>query len=723
MIHMPMNFLDVPVPRRTNSEKTTCRVVVVLGGVKDSLLRYYLSLPDLLVILFDNVVEVERKRELHKGKPLIAFSLGENETTRSVYSDASDERRIASMGQASTSLAGGFCGQGTNAELAARMALNASSIRDFCNSLPDLAFVGTKGKLGRVILDVKASTSGAVGNGARPVIIDAIVGSLLRLGIPVEVRQDLLGPMTFACTARRARPNYAVALLKTLYRMLKPPEPSRYLETTRLDLHNLPPVSENSNLRDGWILADEVARDSQAMVQYLDMTCPNMAGDGATGNISYRVTDFMTGLDRAQDIAGPAASNLSASLQNLIDNIIPDPLLLHEMSWEDNSRQQKRESVEQILERFFYSTDESVLDAIAKPEASFHFRNEMTSSDKIIFQLERLSTDFAVTPVSLEDFELRLKLISTFEDRLNEEIAIVTEDIESVSQKIEVANTKFEPISYRVRHQYRPKKRLLSKLELVLDVLRENWDRMHKLNAESQALSRALSSVVHEKKHHKERLESILQVLESHVPKSLLAEKLESVSTLKLPQAFPKLLRIPELSAVDQLDLLSSFAGSVTARGLAKCVGINSDRLEDIARAIVYGSYDVESPSHDARIRQSASDKVIYAIPPMEPKLEASLTEILLRLHPGAKVTFYDTLMFGGNVMRMRIQRFSCVGELFTGLVGHDLKVGLEDPLAALDSAEVEEMLRFFNARIEGDRVVFPEARRHESRRLNGEAY
>ena len=711
MSRTSMNFSLVPRALREAASKGVFRVVVIIGGVKSSLLRYYLSLPNVIVIVIDNAVEIYRLRARFRGKRFISFVLGEGHTTRSAYSRATDERRLSSELTASTNFAGGFGSRGSNAEIAAELLVATHAFQDFLASLPDEAFARTKGKLHRIILYVAGSLAGAAAAGAKPVLLSAIVPGLLQIGIPVEVRQDLLGPMTFACVAKRARPNYAVSLFKTLYQMLKYPGTSHDLATHCLSLHNLPPFFDDVYLRDRCLLLDAVGLDSIPMEQYGDLVGANFANDGVTGSISHRVVDFMIGLDTAQHIAGPAASNLSAELKNRLEEILPDPLLVKDLTWSDESREQKRETIDEILDRFSISDDQSIERAITKAPASYRFHIQMLSGSNVEFPLDRLSTDFAVTPESLEEFDQRMRLIRTFQERLGEEEDIVRVDLDDVGPKIETATKRLHRLLYKLRDRSRLSGSQFAKLRLVAEVLRENWDRLHKLNAELQAIERASSNVDHEWDHHHGTLQAILKTLESHIPTSMLAEKLTSVATRPLNESFPQLLRIAELPIADQIDALCSFAGSITTQGLARCVGSSSDRLEDIARAFKYGRYDIESPSHDARVRECASDKVIYCSPSMEPKLEASFTKILHTLEPNATVTFYDTLMFGACVMRIRFQRFSHVGELFTGLVGHDLKVGLEDPMAALDSAEVAEMLRFFGARIEGDRVVFPEPR------------
>ena len=485
-----------------------------------------------------------------------------------------------------------------------------------------------------------------------------------------------------------------------------------------LEIHNLPPFQDDVEQRDSCLLSDTVAMDSIQMQQYLRMVTPNLANDGETGTISSRVVDFMTGLHPLHDLAGPSAAFLFSELQATLSNIQPDPLLIKgNLQWHDESTEQERQDLDKIIDSIDDLNDESLEEAIVKPPALYRFQNHLLTATRVQFWLERLSTDFAVTPQSLAEFGQRMRLIRTFQQFLNDERAIVDDELRIVTGKIANITDRLHALLLKLRQPGASSSgRLIRNVTLVAEVLRENWDRWNQLTAEQQALDRAQRSANHEWEHHHGTIEAILTTLESYIPTGILEQTRSTVATQRLSSVFPVLLGLPEMPHTDQIDLLCGITSSVNSRGLARCVNSSSDRLEAIARQIVFGEYTIESPSHGARLRQFISDKVIYALPPMEPELEYALARLIRQLQPKARVTFYDTLSFGAPVMRIRFQRFSHVSELFSGLVGHDIATAINDPRAPLNSPDLSAALSFFNARVEGDRVVFPVAPRVETR-------
>lgn len=715
---MQVNYSVVPNILRPKPVDGVFRIIVPIGGVKSSLMRYYLSCPNLLLNVIDNALEIYRLREKFRGKSFVSFVAGDGETTRTLHRNSPEAVREASLTTANASLFDGFGARADNAARAAEELVASEEFQLFLASLPDEAYIRTKGKLSHIELHLFGSDAGAACAGAKIVLAKAMLRPLLQIGLPVDCHLNLLGPMTFAGISKRARPNAAVSLLKALHFILDNSDRDFDLAAKFLEIHNLPPFQDDVEQRDSCLLSDTVAMESIQMQQYLRMVTPNLANDSETGTISSRVVDFMTGLNPLRDLAGPSAALLFSELQTTLSNIQPDPLLIKEnLQWQDESTDQERQDLDKIIDSIDDLSDESLEDAIVKPPALYRFQIHMLASTGVRFWLERLSTDFAVTPQTLAEFDQRMRLIRTFQQFLNDERAIVDDERRIVTDKIANVTDRLHALLPKLRQPGASSSgRLIRNLTLVAEILRENWDRWNQLTAEQQALDRAQNATDHEWAHHHGTIETILSTLESYIPTGILEQTRSTIATQRLSSVFPLLLGLPELPRTDQIDLLCGITSSVNSRGLARCVNSSSDRLESIAHSIVFGEYTIESPSHGARLRQFISDKVIYALPPMEPELEHALARLIRQMQPKATVTFYDTLSFGAPVMRIRFQRFSHVSELFTGLVAHDLAKAMKDPRAALNSRDLSAAIQFFNARIEGDRVVFPVALCDETR-------
>ena len=480
-----------------------------------------------------------------------------------------------------------------------------------------------------------------------------------------------------------------------------------------LEIHNLAPFQDNVKLRSECLLLDSVYSEAIQMEQYRNMETPNHANDDRFGTITSRTVDFMSGLDRLVDIAGQSASNLLVSMTDRLTGIKPDPRLIEDQQWLDASVELDREEISDVIDRLGEVDDELLLIAITRPAARHYFQLNLITPSYGEFVLEHLSTNFATTPQSASEYEMRLQLLASFRNELDGESAVVSELLEEVDQGIDELQEKIAKWLREVRRgRISPEQKHIDRFEKAAHKLQEYSDRKELLAAEELALMRATTVVQHEWELHVNRIEELRTILHSHVPKGTLKEEFSLVATSSLDEAFRRALTLPQISRDEQIDVLCSMATTVSLHGLQRCVNAADDRLDSVAPRIAYGDYTIQSPGHGDRVRPSESDKVIYSLPPMEPQLETQLEEEIRKLQPDAKVTFYDTLTFGAAVMRIRIQRFSRLEDIFGGLTGADLIGAVKDPLAGLNSPDGFKSLEQLGMRVEGNRLIFPDEQR-----------
>ena len=200
---MHFNYSVVPKILRAKPVDGVFRIIVIIGGVKASLMRYYLSCPNLLVIVIDNALEIYQLRAKFRGKHFVSFVLGDGETTRTLHRNSPDAVREASLTTAATSLFDGFGARLANAARAAEELVASEEFQLFLASLLDEAYIRTKGKLSHIELHLVGSKSGAACAGSKIVLAKAMLRSLLQIGLPVDSHLNLLGPMTFAGISKR----------------------------------------------------------------------------------------------------------------------------------------------------------------------------------------------------------------------------------------------------------------------------------------------------------------------------------------------------------------------------------------------------------------------------------------------------------------------------------------------------------------------------------------
>ena len=692
--------------RRANTNRRF-RVIFVLGGIKAVQLRYFLRLQNALVVVIDNAAEIEALREKHRNRRFHSFVIGDGETTRTLHETSTESVRKASEMVANSSSESGLGARIANATQAARKLVDSVQFGKFLRSLPDEALLQCGGMVSHICYELYGSISGAVFNGAAPVVSDATLPFFERLGVPIDVRFNMLESTTFAGLSERARPNAGSALVSAVHRALTGAITARRRVSYYLDLHELRPVLDNSDERDACLLQDVVAMDSTLMGQYMAMVASNHANDDEFGNIRSRVVDFMDGLDPRSDIASQVATNLRAELLDAFDDVNADPLLVDDMVWRDESISQPREELSAIFDRMQESDTEALLQAIAKPPAKYRFQINMQTAHGVEVVPEYLTSTYAVTPKQVHEFRHRMQLLHTFQHLLRRDKAPVDVELNDIDNALDTLYDRFKRLHVKLMEgRYWFRWWLVRQLQSLGEEIRDYSDRWNPLHAEQQALHRALSTTDHECNHHQRKLDEMETTLYAYVPRGSMTKPSNFVSTQFLVDAFPELLAISELPEWEQLDLLCGFAGSVNPAGLASIVKSADDRLEQIAHNIVFSEYPIQSPGHGGSVL-TYFDKVIYAIPPLEAQIEVQLREQIMRLQPQARVVFCDTLAFGATVMRLRFQRFSSVQDLFQGLLASDVYDAYTDPRSGLNSIDDFDSFKSLGGTIVDGRAEF----------------
>ena len=696
-------------PQRSAISSREFRLNTVMGGVKKGLISHLLLQPNSVLLVIDNAKEIEELRRKHQGKHFVSFVLGEGETTQSLHAGSNEQVKAASQLTANCSIEDGLGARPANAKRAAEILVETKEFQEFLKQLPNMADSLCGGMVGHINKHDYGSLSGAVFSGAREVITDATLPSLLRLNVPVDVRINVLGSTTFAGLSDRARQNYGYGLLSCLADVLNCRETRHHLVNNYLQMHELRPSLDNNGERDQSLLYDSEASDCREMDQYISLLASNHSNDDKFGNICSRSVDFMRGLNPKRDIASLVADHLRLQMDELLKTIFPDPLLVDEMYWEDQSISQERLELTAILDRLESEDCDSLIQAIGKPPAQHRFQIGMLTAHGVEISPEHLATTFTLTPHEIDEFTRQLRLIRTFEQMLLREYAPVSLELQDVDKELASLNSRFKVLHTKlITGNYWFPGRLRRALATYVDRLRENFDRRHLLHAEQQALSRAITATDRERLHHDRTVEGIQSVLDAYVPRGSMTEVPRFVGSRQLESNFSELLSIVDIPPQEQIELLCSFASTLNADGLARIVGSGSNRLEKIAEKIVYGKYDILSPGHGGTI-PAENGKCIYVIPPMRPQLEEALRAQIRVIQSTAKVVFTDTLRFGATVMKIRFQRFNKVQDLFRGRLAYDVADAVLDPRAALNSADNFEALKSLNARIEDGRVVFDE--------------
>ncbi|QDT52797.1 hypothetical protein Pan44_08090 [Caulifigura coniformis] len=704
---LDIRYADRPI--RTPIDNAVFWLVFLFGGSKAELARYYARFPNACIVLVDNDCELTEFRQRNPSLTYHAIAMGSGTTTRMLHRASAEPVRQASQQTGSSNNGKGFGGRAANAHAAALETIARPDIAEFLRSLPNEAIVRTQGLLKSIRIDVLGSTGGAGFHGGHRPILAAAVQQLETCGRVISVHTNALESLTYVQIAKRARPNGAASLLSMVNDLIDGVgDDQNLLVTKHLLLHELTPFLDDAERRTKFTLLDAAMMNCRQIDQYFSVIEPNDLNDGPLGGVVSREVDFMEGID--QDALAPqVAFNLLPTFRAAFADIQPNPALLDSLRWDNLSVPLNQEPIDSLIGRNEELTTDELIAAICKPSSRHRFRLFALGAHGGEFELAYLRDEFSRTPDRLDEFVDRLRLLETFRahleseaDWVGENLVVLTTEASALQQSIRTNHSFIQQ-----GKRWRRSGRRLALQEDIRD-LRDLSDRLHVRTAEAGALGLALEATRRELTHHRSIISNVDQVLDRFIPRGSLVKVPQYFACELLENAFPHLLRLPGLPVHEQLDRLCGLAGVIDAEGLAHIVHSKSDRLDVLARTIVNGAYDVVGPPHGAQPTQCAS-RPIFALPPMAPRTEKDLKAEILKVLPGAKVVFMDTLAFGATVMQIRLRRFSKVGELFVGLPGHDLKVAKDDPLSPLNSVDGFLGLDRLGARVVGNRIVFPD--------------
>ena len=695
---MSTNTIVAPTQPRSSSTRVFV-VNLIFGGALAVILKYLLRNIRELTIVFDNAHELEKLREQFPGQPFLTFALGQGSTPWSLN---------PTHPTANSTSHGGFGGCVRNGALAARELLTSSDFQGFLQTLPDQALIQCGG--GAVSLTEVheyGSRAGAACTGASTIISPAMTPHLLKVGAPLEWHTNLLGPTTFLGIAERARTNGASALLSET-RLLFDRAPNGWMAARSLMLHELPPYRDDGLQRNRHLLLDAVVMRSKEMQNYLRIVRPNWANTGNCGGVVSRQVDLMSGLDSERDIVSVVATYLQDELNSQFEEADPDHLLIDEIRWSDESSDQKRESISDIVSTAAASDSVDLLDRMKKPPAKYHFTLFATTAHGSEFHLERISETFAVTPQDLNEFLERIKVLRAFSWALKNEEYLLHQELSDLEPAISNLEVRISRLHDRLLcHRFIFRERFLANMERTAEELRFECDIRTRRLAELNTIQRTAALVDYELQHHEDVISDINRELTPLVPRGSLKQTKQYVVPCSLANAFPILLAMRNQERATQNSMICSLATQVTSAGLAKIVGASNDRLEAIARNMVFGDYSIACPPHGGRER-CHTGATLYSIPPIDDGILVKLTNLVHDFDDKAKVIRNDTLEFGATVARTRFYRFQNVAELFDGLTGADLFDAKSGPHADLNSPDGFAGLREFGA-FDGDgRVEFP---------------
>jgi hypothetical protein len=692
------------LPKRDSIDEGVVHTNVFVGGSKQDLKDYFLLFPNHINLGFDNFAETEAQRRKYRGTGLVTLAIGRGKTTAMLHAGKPSE---AACSMTANALVDHGCGgRALNATLAAEDLVGTPEFRQLLDQLIDRILCVAEGSLKGLVYRRLGSEAGATNNGAGPVIDEAILSALVKLGVPVMHIVDNLGPLAFLGQATRARPNAGAALLYETAKSVGPVAPGRASVSRQQWLHQLRPHRHDREQMKWELFADAVAMNSVQMRAHLNVVVPNNQNNGALGGIMSRQVD-LSGRLTQDDIAGQVAEPMRDAWNERLSEAARVAIDV-DLEWRDEGSPRSRTTLDGILNSAGDWDAEATVAAVEAPPATRRLGITFRTRDGGRYDGDRLSDLFSTNPESFEDFARRIQLLGSFRHRLAAELNDVRDDLDELEARIPHAEDAvarwhgrlFGPRSWWPTRMSQPR------FENAIEELRDLTDRRAARAAEVDALSRVAAEVEKESDYHIGLAEKVGGVLDAFVPRGSLAAAPRYVLVAPVESVFDRILALPELPRDRQLIALCSAATALTSDGFARIVNAPNGRLDALAEAVVNGRYPVVAPSHGSRPKEHLSE-VIYCCPPMRDGQEQELRRQIRTRHAEAQVMFTDTLTFGATVARVSLHRFNDANEIFDGLRGCDVHDAAADQLGLLNSADNFDGVKRLGGRLEGGRIVF----------------
>ncbi len=689
----------------------------LLGGSKAGALPVYALDRTGFLAVADNEFEINALKNTMQEESDIQFLvLGQGETTYGLAEYASEELREAIRLTANTSLHTGCGARQAIAKLATQLLEQSEDFRAFIESIPDKVYIQTQGSPRLVSAEFFFSNAGAVGLVMALCLARNFAKAVSRMDIPCHLNFDVLGPITFAGASPRARSNFAVATT-TLLNYALTIDPSFENRTSKIvSFHELPPLEYDMKRRDELIVLDRLAKSSYQTKTALAISAPNDATTNRVGAIVSRDVDFYHALDRTKDIAAEVANQHFNEFKHAMSDIRTDISIVKGIEFDLRTRHPLRPlELKSIVANCGSEPIESTMQALDRPrEKLSHVMRIVAApgsvlSDVVPEYVDRTMLDY---PNSVAAYVEKLSMFLTFQLIVNREIQAINKEIAILNHQTFLHKQRFA--KYASRFRRKKTSDLSRELGRIANSIREAADKRENLGAQLMAAERGLRSLVNEIAFLQSNYEEILRSLDKLRPKNSLASNAPKVLAYSIDANFAALQHLPNLPMAKQVDLLCKSAGCVTRAGLAKIVGIASDRVESIAHAILYGDYPTKSPSYAGQERSFYS-RQFYSVPPCDADTEALLEAAVKKLNPKAIIEFHHDITLGACVCRVTLRRFAKAGDLFPSVVGSALYDAMNDERAALNSGDGFHAVRSLGGKTNGDRVEFDDFDTHRN--------
>jgi hypothetical protein len=671
-------------------------LTLTIGGAEAACAEYASELGLAPGFMLDVQNEIDRR-----GLPaeVIPFPLATGHTTRTLAEFADPDTRIALNQLPATDVDQGMGQYRKVGEIAMAIDVAEGAFgRYLDNSLiPQLS--GRRPALNHVHVAGKYGLAGGTGSEGGRVALCATSRTILRkTSATVHLLFDLLGQHTTRSQASRGGKNCAVGIVDHLALAIAPGEPRR---TCSMTFRELPDVGIDRDERDRLVIEAEQALYAADVQAQLMPIAPNRGLDGRYGNCQIAETHFFRRLDARTEVAPDVAAPLAAEVAALIETR-REPRI-ESITVHADLTPKSRETSPSLADRTPYSDPEEIFEAVLQPCGVFSVSVGARLLDGAAIRLDDPATEFGAPPESpiatSERLGLQLDCLFHLENQLADfqaELEEVTEQGPNLARRLDrdirtaQGRLSLNPLTI-VRTLFSDAEKRLTRLQETIEQVRRNDDRRRELESTIAALLKTHAALKAEYSWLIAKLGRMERSLAAFVPR-----RRRFVEPLVQPHGLERVFG--DLWEADgradeakMTALLTRAVKYVTVPGLARIVGANEGRLEQIAERLLNPRYTMEGPAW-AGIERQDSPLKFHVLPPVEPEVGNELRRMVQAQDAKRFVAVSDRAPASHTAVDLHFYPVRTPADLLGGIYAAELFDAVHDPYSALYGVDLEKL-------------------------------
>lgn len=661
---------------RREADPGTFRMVAIVGGGRQASEMFFRRGGADLTVVLDNPEEVATLQRCWGNQgDVVFFPLAGGETADTLALNAPERVRGLLLSRASMSSDSGLGQIPGVGQLAAVHQRKQDAYRNFLRNLKSIVTQATAGQCNGIELICTGSGAGGTFSGVGLDVVCDLLQPLSDIGVGVHVVFSVLDATTFAGLGHRCGMNNAATVARLASWVAEKGGRPHDRVTRAFHLTALPPLGKEVETRSRLVALDEQAWNSRGLQRQLGIEAPNRALDGPLGSILYRQTAFMGQLNAEAEVANAVAIRYLPHVKDAIEGATVVRELVEDVSSDTTTTPLHRGALVALIDEQPQLDDDEFLDAVCRPKERLSCTGYATLATGERYELSAIEEELYAPAKSLDEAVHRLRLVMTIADRIDAELAMVKDEIDSLEMRILEVKSNLRRILRKLNRGcwFCRRSRLQQHLFEWSCDLREHADQLSHRRAVEACLTEGLETVTVVQHRLATDLEDLQTSLESFRPRGHAQPDQRLFVTPPLNEVWPDLQGFASESHEMQTWLLGNMVERVTLQGLLVLTNARRPTVAGVVEQLINGKRDIVGPYPGACAPPNGGQQY-FVVPPVLPALADELRAELNRRLPDAHLFEANSCCAGVSIVVYRVFRPANRSELFPGTMARDLE-------------------------------------------------